>query len=1041
MYVRAVTYVGDQPGTYHVRTYVPAMSDFIAMFQRKRPAVVHVDRRPSKRQYLLQSQNVEATIAHGQRVLDFMHQQYGKEKTEAVLSGMILDMWPSRRQGLGMGSIVIDVDACSLNAEGGAHKVKVEWGFWRKFLEDEMHVRFDARQRQRFYRALKFVVLKRAGGAKSLSSLRGERQRNSCRGNGGALNGRKGCGLGHALLQYFVDHIQRLCTRSDSELLMKEARRLRGYLVEQGYDEKYLPKLIGNPGAQCFFRWRRMYGIQMRSSWMKYKVSFRKIKKRIKVYLGNVFRLRRLWELSFPKGTPMRWLSIDQKPSWFNNAGHTGTFGQRGRHLPTVKENHAKTRERYTILTSVASYPMSETESWKTPQKVAVLFKAKEKGTVYKRLKDSVEPWMKVQTQENGSYRSCDVVEALEWLLPKAEKPEDSIVVVLDWYSGHLTDEVMSCVRERGHVLIFHGGGCTPFTQVNDTHLHANVQRFITQYENQLAHEERKRLLSEGSNKMPDLSREDILGLVRAVWCRLDHAEAARKGYLQTGPTLPMSGPVPHDGVFKDLRNVLEAIAKDEDRAWDPLYVDMGIRDEAVKFVNDGWMKHWNGWNADSINALIEDHTGREEELVEGQEAFNVEVVPEDEDEDEGPETEDDEDDNFGGSGPFNSGGGGGSAARDRGGTGAADGDGAGAGEGCADAAALPVCDQPNGAAPSVAGGCCPPGAAAASAHAMDLMTAKRMVYDEAIRKGDDAMAARIRKYLREDKVAEQDASSEIGTLLRNRAEKEVAAVLEQRRKNKEKQKEEAARAEASAIQKADAQARAHEAKMHLLKQMNENKQYEQVIKRHELFRKTHQRWLQLEYAVELAEKCMEPMNVLSSDAKKGWAREIEHLSKNSFFSSRVSVPFLWEPNPAWLHTCGHTLPFDGTRTKTPVKCGFPFQQFIAPLFAPDRFGCVDPAELPRGLFGRCVPKPEHIFKDYNSIARMLHTNGYVLEKTFVHGIICLSKWLGRDRFPQGVFDKWPPVLPMHLRPSLDEAEVPPPEVLSEAEEAEVPEL
>ena len=95
---------------------------------------------------------------------------------------------------------------------------------------------------------------------------------------------------------------------------------------------------------------------------MKYKVSFRKIKKRIKVYLGNVFRLRQLWGLSFPNGTPMRWLSIDQKPSWFNNAGHTGTFGQRGRHLPTVKENHAKTRERYTILTSVASYPMSETK-------------------------------------------------------------------------------------------------------------------------------------------------------------------------------------------------------------------------------------------------------------------------------------------------------------------------------------------------------------------------------------------------------------------------------------------------------------------------------------------------------------------------------------------------------------------------------------------------------------------------------------------------------------------------------------------------------
>ena len=185
----------------------------------------------------------------------------------------------------------------------------------------------------------------------------------------------------------------------------------------------------------------------------------------------------------------------------------------------------------------------------------------------------------------------------------------------------------------------------------------------------------------------------------------------------------------------------------------------------------------------------------------------------------------------------------------------------------------------------------------------------------------------------------------------------------------------------------------------------------------------------------------MKPMNKLTPQAKKGWAREIEDLSKNRFFSSRVSVPFLWEPNPAWLHSCGHTLPFDGTRTKTPVKCGSPFRQFMAPFFAPDMFGCVDPAELLRGLFRRCVPKPDCIFKDCNSVARMLHTNGYVLEKTFVHGIICLSKWLGRDRFPQGVFDQWPPALPMHLRPSLDvlsEAEVPPPEVLSDAEVLEL---
>ena len=74
--------------------------------------------------------------------------------------------------------------------------------------------------------------------------------------------------------------------------------------------------------------------------------------------------------------------------------------------------------------------------------KVAVLFKAAPDGSVIKKLEESaiLKPWMKVQVQENGSYRSADVVEALEWMLPDCASPEDSIVVILDWFSGHMTD-------------------------------------------------------------------------------------------------------------------------------------------------------------------------------------------------------------------------------------------------------------------------------------------------------------------------------------------------------------------------------------------------------------------------------------------------------------------------------------------------------------------------------------------------------------------------------------------------------------------------
>ena len=51
---------------------------------------------------------------------------------------------------------------------------------------------------------------------------------------------------------------------------------------------------------------------------------------------------------------------------------------------------------------------------------------------------------MKMQVQVEGSYRSEDMVEVLNWMLPVAHSPDESIIVLLDWFSGHLTEEVLT---------------------------------------------------------------------------------------------------------------------------------------------------------------------------------------------------------------------------------------------------------------------------------------------------------------------------------------------------------------------------------------------------------------------------------------------------------------------------------------------------------------------------------------------------------------------------------------------------------------------
>ena len=130
--------------------------------------------------------------------------------------------------------------------------------------------------------------------------------------------------------------------------------------------------------------------------------------------------------------TEMRFISLDQKPAWFNNAGSKPTWAKKGGSQPSVQEMFAQTRERYTIFTTVPSWGHGDPD---VPPKVDVLFKAKPKGQVWQKLQASrfnQLPWMRVQCQSYGSYRSEDVVEALDWMLPDANDSTESIVVLLD---------------------------------------------------------------------------------------------------------------------------------------------------------------------------------------------------------------------------------------------------------------------------------------------------------------------------------------------------------------------------------------------------------------------------------------------------------------------------------------------------------------------------------------------------------------------------------------------------------------------------------
>ena len=161
---------------------------------------------------------------------------------------------------------------------------------------------------------------------------------------------------------------------------------------------------------------------------------------------------------------------------------------KKGRRSRGVWENFAATRQRYTILTVVWSDCEYSPSSDDPPPMVFLLFKGKKGGKIEQDLKRMIglPEWVQIQLQEMGSYREEDVIEALRKVLPVAASTRESCIVLLDWFSAHRTKDVMDFISSRGHVVLYHGGGCTPFDQINDTHLHALLARILIRLENQV---------------------------------------------------------------------------------------------------------------------------------------------------------------------------------------------------------------------------------------------------------------------------------------------------------------------------------------------------------------------------------------------------------------------------------------------------------------------------------------------------------------------------------------------------------------------------
>ena len=105
--------------------------------------------------------------------------------------------------------------------------------FWKNFVENEMRLHYNTRQRLRCFRALVFFVERTASGENTRTTMLSGRRAKAKRAKGAEHNATKAYGIGYALLQFFVDNVQALRSRADSALLLMEAQKLRHHLLHQ----------------------------------------------------------------------------------------------------------------------------------------------------------------------------------------------------------------------------------------------------------------------------------------------------------------------------------------------------------------------------------------------------------------------------------------------------------------------------------------------------------------------------------------------------------------------------------------------------------------------------------------------------------------------------------------------------------------------------------------------------------------------------------------------------------------------------------------
>ena len=241
------------------------------------------------------------------------------------------------------------------------------------------------------------------------------------------LSRRRGAGpsfkspeLRELLWDWFVDVRGSIASIITPKLVIFKAKEIaESILRAQRLTGCYAP--LPELNRMWLLRWKRDKGVVLRKPNARFKCGKEVLCKRLRAMWINVIKVRHLASRFLDNDLGTRIFGVDEKPLHMNEGGSKviGTLEVAGAPSVALKQNHAQTRERVSLMTSVTSCPDIGASATLMPLELLC------KGKTNKRIASLRVPQgmrVSLQCSEKGSYRGENIVAYLErWLDPWTE--------------------------------------------------------------------------------------------------------------------------------------------------------------------------------------------------------------------------------------------------------------------------------------------------------------------------------------------------------------------------------------------------------------------------------------------------------------------------------------------------------------------------------------------------------------------------------------------------------------------------------------------